>query len=49
MEKIEENKIKLIVFEFFSGIGGMHESLNKITNIKICMWSIFVFTTIFTF
>ena len=36
MEKNEnENKIKLIVFEFFSGIGGMHESLNKITNIKI--------------
>ena len=36
MEKNEnESKIKLIVFEFFSGIGGMHESLNKITNIKI--------------
>jgi tRNA (cytosine38-C5)-methyltransferase len=29
------NKINLIIFEFFSGIGGMHSALNHIDKIKI--------------
>ena len=38
MEPITNNSddnINIIVFEFFSGIGGMHEALNQINNINI--------------
>ena len=34
-EVINTNHKKLLVFEFFSGIGGMHEALKQIDNIKI--------------
>lgn len=33
-ERIKNEK-KLIIFEFFSGIGGMHDALSQIDNIKI--------------
>ena len=38
METITQNNsqnINVLVFEFFSGIGGMHEALKQINNIKI--------------
>ena len=38
MESITQNNsqnINVLVFEFFSGIGGMHEALKQINNIKI--------------
>ena len=31
----QKNEQKIIVFEFFSGIGGMHEALKQINNLKI--------------
>lgn len=33
--KEKKNEKKLIIFEFFSGIGGMHDALSQIDNIKI--------------